>query len=153
MLTGLWHGAAWNFILWGTFFGVLLIIEKLFLGDFLKKLPIFLSRIYVLTTVMMSFIMFNGESASQIFENIGGLVGIGDIPIVSKESVYYLKSYLVVILVGIVGSTPLFKNLINNRKATKFLNIVEPLFLLAILLICTSYIVDGSFNPFLYFRF
>ena len=152
-LTGLWHGAAWNFILWGTFFGILLIIEKLFLGDFLKKLPKFISRIYVLIIVMVSFIMFNGESSTQIFKNIGGLVGIGDIPLVSKESIYYLKSYLVVILVGIVGSTPILKNFVNNSKAQKIINFVEPIFLLVILLICTSYIVDGSFNPFLYFRF
>ena len=153
MLTGLWHGAAWNFILWGTFFGILLIIEKLFLGEVLKKLPKVISRIYVLLTVMISFIMFNGESASQIFENIGGLIGIGDIPLVSKESIYYLKSYLVVILVGIIGLTPILKNIINNSKIHKFINFVEPIFLLAILVICTSYIVDGSFNPFLYFRF
>ena len=153
MLTGLWHGAAWNFILWGLFFGILLIIEKLFLEDFLKKLPKVLSRIYVLVTVMISFIIFNGESFSQIGQNIGGLIGIGDVPLVSRESIYYLKSYLVVILVGIVGSTPILKNIVNNIKTKKIINFVEPIFLLAILLICTSYIVDGSFNPFLYFRF
>ena len=153
MLTGLWHGAAWNFILWGTFFGILLIIEKLFLGEFLKKLPKVVSRVYVLLTVMISFIIFNGENSTQIFKNIGGLIGIGKIPLVSKESIYYLKSYLAVILIGIVGSTPILKNIVNNIKMKKFINLVEPIFLLAILLICTSYIVDGSFNPFLYFRF
>ena len=153
MLTGLWHGAAWNFILWGTFFGILLIIEKLFLGDFLKKLPKILSRIYVLLIVMISFIMFNGDSSTQIFENIGGLIGIGDIPLVSNESIYYLKSYFVVIFVGVVGSTPMLKNVVNKSKMKKLINLIEPIFLLSILLICTSYIVDGSFNPFLYFRF
>lgn len=152
-LTGLWHGAAWNFILWGTFFGILLIIEKLFLGEVLKKLPKILSRIYVLLTVMISFIIFNGDSSSQILENIGGLIEIGDVPLASKESIYYLKSYIVVILIGIIGSTPILKNIANNSKIHKFINFVEPVFLLAILLICTSYIVDGSFNPFLYFRF
>ena len=86
---------------------MMLIIEKLFLGDFLKKLPKFISRIYVLLIVMLSFIIFNGESFVQIGQNIGGLVGTGEIPLVSKESIYYLKSYLVVILVGIVGSTPM----------------------------------------------
>ena len=153
MLTGLWHGAAWNFIIWGTFFGILLIVEKLFLGDFLKKLPRIISRIYVLLIVMISFIIFNGESFKEIGQNIGGLIGIGEIPLVSKESIYYLKSYLIVILVGIVGSTPILKNIVNNTKIQKIVNIVEPIFLFAILLICTSYIIDGSFNPFLYFRF
>ncbi len=153
MLTGLWHGAAWNFILWGLFFGILLIIEKLFLEKILKKLPKFLSRIYVLMAVMISFIIFNGESFSQIMQNIGGLIGIGGIPLASKESIYYFKSYLVVIVAGIVGATPIFKNIANNKKIHKVINILEPIFLLGILLLSTSYIIDGSFNPFLYFRF
>lgn len=153
MLTGLWHGAAWNFILWGLFFGIILIIEKLFLGELLKKLPKVLTRIYVLLVVMISFIIFNGENASQIFENIGGLIGLGNVPLVSNESIYYLKSYLVVILVGIIGSTPILKNIANKSKMRKTINFVEPIVLLVILIICTSYIVDGSFNPFLYFRF
>ncbi|MBO5412946.1 MAG: MBOAT family protein [Clostridia bacterium] len=153
MLTGLWHGAAWNFILWGLFFGILLIIEKLFLEKFLKKLPKFLSRIYVLIIVMISFIIFNGENFSQIMQNIGGLIGIGGIPLVSKESIYYLKSYFVVIIVGIVGATPILKNIVNSSKIHKIANALEPIFLLLILLVSTSYIIDGSFNPFLYFRF
>lgn len=153
MLTGLWHGAAWNFILWGLFFGILLIIEKLFLEKILKKMPKFLSRIYVLMAVMISFIIFNGENFTQIMQNIGGLIGIGGIPLVSKESIYYLKSYFVVIAVGIVGATPIVKNIANNRKIHKVINILEPIFLLGILLLSTSYIIDGSFNPFLYFRF
>lgn len=153
MLTGLWHGAAWNFILWGLFFGVLLIIEKLFLEKYLKKLPKFLSRIYVLIIVMISFIIFNGESFSQIMQNIGGLMGIGGIPLNSQESIYYLKSYFVVIIVGIIGATPILKNISNNSKIHKIVNALEPIFLLLILLVSTSYIIDGSFNPFLYFRF
>ena len=153
MLTGLWHGAAWNFVFWGLYFGILLIIEKLFLEKILKKLPKFLSRIYTLIIVMISFIIFNGESFAQIVQNIGGLIGIGEIPLVSNESLYYLKSYLIVMVIGIVGSTPILKNIINNIKLNKVINLLEPIFLLLTLLICTSYIIDGSFNPFLYFRF
>lgn len=153
MLTGLWHGAAWNFIIWGLYFGILLIIEKLFLGKYLEKLPKILSRIYVLLLVMISFIIFNGEGINQIMQNIGGLVGIGNIPIISQESLYYFKSYFVVIIIGIIGATPILKNIANTNKAQKIMNILEPVFLLLILLVSTSYIVDGSFNPFLYFRF
>lgn len=80
-------------------------------------------------------------------------MGIGNIPLISAESIYYLKSYFVVIIAGIIGSTPILKNLANSSKISKIANFAEPLFLLAILVICTSYIVDGSFNPFLYFRF
>ena len=153
ILTGLWHGAAWNFVLWGLFFGILLIIEKVFLEKYLKKLPKFLTHIYVLLIVMTSFIIFNGENISQIMQNIGGLVGVSNIPLISQENIYYLKSYFIVIIVGIIGATPIFKNIVNSNKFSKFVNLVEPIFLLVILIVVTCYIVDGSFNPFLYFRF
>lgn len=150
MLTGLWHGAEWNFIFWGLYFGILLIIEKLFLEKYLKKLPKIISRIYTLLLVMISFIIFNGNN---ILQNIGGLVGIGGVPAISQESIYYLKSYFVVIIIGIIGATPILKNIASSDKIHKLINVLEPIFLLLILLISTSYIVDGSFNPFLYFRF
>lgn len=153
LLTGLWHGAAWNFVFWGLFFGTLLIVEKVFLEKHLKKLPKFLLHIYVLLIVMISFIIFNGESISQIMQNIGGLIGINNIPLISQESLYYFKSYFVVIIIGIIGDTPILKNIACSNKISKIGNFIEPIFLLLILILCTSYIVDGSFNPFLYFRF
>lgn len=153
LLTGLWHGAAWNFILWGIFFGILLIIEKVFLEKYLKKAPKLISRIYVLIIVMISFIIFSGENANQIFENIKGLIGINSIPVITEESLYYFKSYFVIIVTGIIGATPILKNIASTKKINKFINILEPVFLLMLLLVCTSYIIDGSFNPFLYFRF
>lgn len=153
LLTGLWHGAAWNFVFWGLYFGILLILEKVFLEKYLKKLPKFLTHVYVLLIVIISFIIFNGESISQIMQNIGGLVGSSNIPLISPESIYYFKSYFIVILIGIIGATPILKNIVNSNKLSKIVNLAEPIFLLVILVICTSYIVDGSFSPFLYFRF
>ena len=153
LLTGLWHGAAWNFILWGVYFGILLILEKVFLDKYLQKLPKVLSRIYVLVIVMISFIIFSGESTAQILQNIGGLVGLTGQPLISQESLYYFKSYFVVLLVAIIGATPILKNVFNKEKMQKITNILEPIYLLLIFVICTSYIIDGSFNPFLYFRF
>ena len=153
MLTGIWHGAAWNFIIWGLYFGIILVLEKVFLGKYLEKMPIVLSRIYVLLTVMISFIIFSGESSKQIFEHLGGLIGYKDLPLISQESIYYFKSYFVVMLIGIIGSTPLMKNLFSKDRLKKFVSVVEPVFLILILILSTSYIIDGSFNPFLYFRF
>ena len=154
LLTGLWHGSAWNFIIWGLYFGILLIIEKIFLNKYLEKLPKILSRIYVLIIVMISFIIFSGENMNQIIQNIGGLVGCAESNFISKESLYYFKSYLVVFIVAIIGATPILKNIIQSRKnIDKFINILEPIYLLIIFVISTSYIIDGSFNPFLYFRF
>lgn len=153
LLTGLWHGASWNFIIWGLYFGILLIVEKLFLGKYLEKLPKVLSRIYVLLIVMISFIIFNGESVSNIMQNIRGLIGLKNIPIISKESIYYFSSYLVIVFIGVIGATPMLKNMLSGKKIQKLINFVEPVFLLVLLVVCTSYIIDGSFNPFLYFRF
>ena len=152
-LTGLWHGAAWNFIIWGLYFGILLILEKVFLGKYLEKLPKFLSRIYVLFIVMISFIIFNGEGVNDIIQKIGGLFGIKSSSIISLESIYYFKSYFVILIVGIIGSTPIMKNILSKEKISKLINVLEPIFLLLILVISISYIIDSSFNPFLYFRF
>ncbi len=153
MLTGLWHGASWNFVIWGLYFGIILLIEKIFLDKFLEKFPDILKRIYVLVIVMISFIIFNGEGVEQILRNIGGLIGFRRIPLVSNESLYYFKSYFVILLVGIIGSTPLIKNIVTSKKLNKIAGYLEPLVLLIILVVSTSYIIDGSFNPFLYFRF
>lgn len=153
LLTGLWHGAEWNFVLWGLYFGIILIIEKLFLEKYLDKLPQILSRVYTLLIVMISFIIFNGDGVKQILQNIGGLIGLNNTPIISKESIYYFKSYLTIMIIGIIGATPIPKNIAKSNKLCKIANILEPIYLLIIFIICTSYIVDGSFNPFLYFRF
>ncbi len=153
ILTGLWHGAEWNFVVWGLFFGILLIIEKLFLEKYINKLPKALSRVYVLIIVMISFIIFSGENINIIMENIQGLVGINGAPLITNESLYYLKSYIIIIIVGIIGSIPIMKKFSEIKNMKKLINIIEPVFLLILFLVSTSYIVDGSFNPFLYFRF
>ena len=156
-LTGLWHGANWNFILWGVYFGTILLIEKVFLLKVLDKTPKVINRIYVLFTVLISFILFSNEDLNIALQNIKGLF-VSDVGVVSNVSSYYLTSYLVVILIGIIGSTPLLKNLINklsskNEKIKKVINVLEPVVLTMLLIISVSYIIDGSFNPFLYFRF
>ncbi len=153
ILTGLWHGASWNFVIWGLYFGVILLVEKLFLSKVLEKLPNFLKRAYLLIIVIISFIIFNGEGVNQILTNISGLIGIGEVPLTSLESLYYLKSYLLILIIGIIGATPIMKKIAESKKIHKLINVLEPIFLILILLISTSYIVDGSFNPFLYFRF
>ena len=130
-----------------------MLIEKIFLNKILEKIPNFIKRIYLLVIVMISFIIFNGGEKLEILKNIGGLIGIGKVPLVSAESIYYLKSYFVVIIVGIIGTTPIMKNIFANKKDHKFINCLEPVFLILVLIISTSYIIDGSFNPFLYFRF
>lgn len=149
MLTGFWHGAAWNFIVWGLYFAVLLIIEKMFLLKYLEKSKVW-SRFYILFLVMISFIIFNAADMKEAVQYIGGLFGAGGIPAVTTETMYYLKSYAVIIIIAIIGATPVVRNLANKIKIVTF---AEPVLLVIGLLVCTAYLVDGSFNPFLYFRF
>ena len=148
MLTGLWHGASWNFVLWGLLFAIVLLIEKWL--PVLQKLPRIFRHAYVLLIVLLSFVLFNAADLSQAAQDMSGL--FGGIPLATQESLYYLRSYAVVFAVGIVGTTPLPK-MLAVRIPEKMMAVVEPLVLIALLLTCTAYLVDGSFNPFLYFRF
>ena len=156
LLTGLWHGAAWNFVLWGLFFAVLLTVEKLWLGRHLEKHRI-LSHGYLLFMVMVSFILFNAADLPQALGDMGGLFGAGGVPLVSAEALYELRNYGFILLLAMVGATPLPKRLAERTAATpagsRCLAVAEPVVLAALLLIMTAYLVDGSFNPFLYFRF
>ena len=150
MLTGFWHGANWNFILWGLLFAILLIMEKLFLSRFLKNLPSPVVHLYVMFFVILSFVIFDSATVQQAFAYIGAMFGVGSLPATTTETLYYLRSYGVVIIVAILGCLPLAK----WRKLKSLKNTyVEAFFLLFLLLLVTAYLVDGSFNPFLYFRF
>ena len=149
MLTGFWHGAAWNFIIWGLYFAVLLVIEKTFLLKHLEHSKV-LSHVYVLFAVVISFVIFNATSLPQVLTDIGGLFGKGNLPLVSAEAIYYLRSYAVVFVLAILGATPMPKKLVSKWKISQY---VEPIILLLLLVVITAYLVDGSFNPFLYFRF
>lgn len=210
MLTGFWHGAAWNFILWGLYFAVLLLIEKLWLKGFLEKHQIF-SHIYMLFFVMIGFMMFNAGTVGEGFSQISALFGYGRssaIPLVSAESLYYLRSYFVTLVIAVVGATPIvkkwyeamwnkvevfmyhksdlifarkrktvldarkenvlhhetktavdnnpdmFSSVMNQEKRCFFLReLVESAACLVLILLMTAYFVDGTFSPFLYFRF
>lgn len=156
-LTGIWHGAAYNFILWGLFIGLLLVIEKLWLGKYISKLPKFLRSVYVLFFIMISFIIFNAESLNDAIYNIKGLFGFNKEVFINNYTIYYLKSYLIVLIISIIGSTPLFKNIVEklrkNKTINNLINVLEPIFLIILLLLVTAYLIDSSYNPFLYFRF
>ena len=149
MLTGFWHGAAWTFIIWGLYFAILLVIEKVFLLKYLNKSKV-LSHIYLLLAVIFSFVIFNATDLVEALSDMGGMFGAGGISLVSGESLYYLASYGVIFLIAIIGATPIPKKIAGKLK---FASYVEPVVLLILLVLVTAYLVDGSFNPFLYFRF
>ncbi len=151
MLTGLWHGAAWNFVLWGLLFAVLLLAEKWLPA--LQKLPGILRRGYVLLAVVISFVLFNAESLPQAGSDLAGMFGLAGLPLVSAPALYYLRSYGLLFLLGFVGSTPIVRDTAERVGKTKAGSLLEPVMMALLLLICTAYLVDGSFSPFLYFRF
>ena len=151
MLTGLWHGAAWNFVVWGLLFAAVLLVEKWLPA--LKRLPAVLRHGYVLLTVIISFVIFNADTLAQAGRDIAGLFGGLNLPLSSREAVYYLRSYALLLILGILGTTPLVRSTAARLEGWGVSTVLRPLIAIGLLLVCTAYLVDGSFNPFLYFRF
>ena len=156
LLTGLWHGAAWTFILWGLFFALFLTAEKLWYGQALARTKL-LKHVYVLLLIVVSFVLFDAASVQDALRTIAALFGLGGLPLADALSRYYLWSYTGVFLIAAVGATPLpvkiLRQLKESRTGSIIVSVLEPLVLLALLAAVTAYLVDGSFNPFLYFRF
>ncbi len=155
-LTGFWHGADWTFIVWGLYFAIFLILEKLLYLKYLEKSKV-LSRAYLLVVVGISFVIFNATDMKEAVSYIGGMFGVGGVPLVSTEFFYYLKSFGVTLCIGLIGCTPIVKKAVEKIKEKalggKIIAVIEPVALIALLIVMTAYLVDGSFNPFLYFRF
>lgn len=157
MLTGLWHGAAWNFVLWGVLFAVLLMAEKFWLAGVLEKLPRLATHFYVMFFVVLSFVLFNASGLKAAAVDIGAMFGMGGLPFANAETLYYLQSYAMLLAAAIVGCTPLCKTAVSHccekTIGARLLRVAEPTVLVVLLVTVTAYLVDGSFNPFLYFRF
>ena len=159
LLTGLWHGASWNFVLWGGYFGMLLLIEKSGLLKILKKLPRFISHIYALFTVLIGWVFFSFTSLKDIAQYLKTMFGLNG-AFADTQALYYLENYGVLLGIGMVASVPvgvILHNLIGKRikkKGKWFYEVVcVPVWLLAVLLVSTAYLLSNSYNPFLYFRF
>lgn len=154
-LTGAWHGASWNFMLWGLFFGIILIIEKVFLLKLLEKLPGFISHIYAMFLVLVSWVIFAFEDLSKVKEYIGAMFNLNGLSIVNSEGLYYLKNYGVILIIGIILSTPIIANILKKleQKQTNIRSILITIIYIGIFVLSTASLVSDSFNPFLYFRF
>lgn len=153
-LTGLWHGASWNFILWGLYFGTILVIEKRFFLKFFEKHKIIGNMVTNILVVIGFVFFYNEKNILDIF--IKMFTGRG-ISFTNVSTNYYLLNYLVLLIISFIACTPLLKNIINKCKKNKNLNIVisivEPIVLIGLLVLSTAFIVDESSNSFLYFRF
>jgi len=156
LLTGLWHGAEWNFVVWGLYFAILLLAEKLIYGKYIAKSRI-LSHIYVLFFVLISFAVFSASNMTEASELVCSMFGIGSIPFVSETFLYNVRNYGFVLLLAMVFSTPIGVWLRGKLKSKKLFGTIydtlEIPVLAGLLIIATAFLADGSFNPFLYFRF
>ena len=152
-LTGAWHGASWNFILWGVYFGIILILEKLFLLKLLEKLPNIIRHIYSIIIILVSWVIFAFEDLAKVGEYIKAM--FINTNIWDNEALYYLQNYGFLILIGMICSIPLWKKLKEkiDSKNSKTLEFITSLGYVGIFILSTASLVTNSFNPFLYFRF
>ena len=154
-LTGAWHGASWNFILWGLFFGVILILEKLLVLKLLEKIPKWIGHIYAMFLVLISWVIFAFEDLNKVKDYLLCMFHLNGTSLVNTEGLYYLKNYFIIIVIGIVLSTPLlsrwFKKLEAKQSNTR--SILITLIYIGIFILSTASLVSDSYNPFLYFRF
>jgi alginate O-acetyltransferase complex protein AlgI len=154
-LTGFWHGASWNFILWGLYFAVILIFEKYFFSKYLERLPSFVGHIYTLFLVIISWVIFYFEKLSSIGGYLAGMFGFKGVAFCNSTAVYYLLGYGAVFVVAGYLSTLHFKKLINyaENSTKKFVWSAATAVYLAVFVSCVAYLVNSTYNPFLYFRF
>jgi len=154
-LTGFWHGASWNFVLWGLYFAVLLIAEKYFLLKFIEKWPSIIRHIYTMLLVIISWVIFYFEDMGELWGYLKGMFGMQGVPFVNDNAIYHGLSYLVIFAIAAFGSAPIFKKLIEKTEESnkKWVFVLSTAFYLLMFIACVAYLVNATYNPFLYFRF
>ena len=150
--TGIWHGASWNFLLWGLYYGVLLVVEKFFLNAWMERWPNWLRHVYALFFIAIGWTLFAVEDFSHLGPYFRAMFGLAEGGLMNGAALYYLRSYLPMLVMAALSSTPLGKTL-WDKLGEKSKKLLLPILLMAALLICTCYLVDATYNPFLYFRF
>ena len=157
VLTGLWHGAAYNFILWGAYYGVIIIIEKMFIGKYLERIPAVLSHLYTMLIVMMGWAVFSFDKMSNVIKYICAMFGANSCGFGNNQSIYLLYTNIILLVILFIGATPLPKKvaeLLTDRIKNEAVRIIlVNVFYITVFVLVTAYLVDATYNPFLYFRF
>lgn len=158
-LTGIWHGAGWNFLFWGLWFALFLILEKLFLGELLKNAPVVFGRVYTLTVVLISWVFFALEKPGEILAYLQAMFGLNGVGLMNTQAMFLGNEYLVLLIIALVACLPVGSLLVHRLKSSKtgpamaLYRVGEKVIPAALLILSVAYIVDASYNPFLYFRF
>lgn len=148
-LTGFWHGAAWNFIVWGIYYGILLIIEKLFLGKYIEKLWSPLQHMYTMVLVMFGWVLFRANTLNYAIKYIYTMMGFNCTSLIDSKAIYYISEYIAEITIAIITSVPIYP-LIDSKIDGCF---IKPIIIMVLMIICVIYLITSTFNPFIYFRF
>ena len=151
-LTGIWHGASYNFMLWGLYYGIILIIEKFFLKGFLSKLPNTLKHIYTMLVVIIGWLIFASTDLSMFSVYFSNMFNIFKYPFIDETFMFYFKSYFIIIVISTLLSMPIYQN-IKKKLNSRGWMIISLILYLVFFFITVSYLVSDSYNPFLYFRF
>lgn len=155
-LTGFWHGANWNFMIWGVYFGVILLLEKLFLLKVLSRIPKLIGHVYALILIVIGWGIFAFDDFGKLAQNFKNMFGVSDISLINDKAIAWLAGYAVTFVILIAASTPVIRNLgnfVKNGFPVLYSCILQPAMVLSILVLSTAYLAGSSFNPFLYFRF
>lgn len=152
-LTGLWHGAAWNFIIWGFYYGLLLVLEKFILKKFLAMLPSFLQHTYTIFFVLIGWSIFCFDDLGLLINYMQGMFGFGGISLINSYTLYLISNYMITILLCLLFCLPFIKKISDYLKNNLIYQIGVVVVYFGVMILSTAYLVDASFNPFLYFRF
>ncbi|WP_341443606.1 MBOAT family O-acyltransferase [Eubacterium ruminantium] len=153
LLTGFWHGAEWNFIIWGLYYFIILMLEKSFLLRVLKKLPAVLQHIYSLFLINMGWVIFSNDNLDKLGKTLRCMFGIGNIDLYNKTTAFYLLSFIVMIILAAIGSTEIPKKIGKKIDDSKAGAIGAVIFILIVMTLSTAGLASDAFNPFMYFRF
>jgi alginate O-acetyltransferase complex protein AlgI len=153
LVTGFWHGITPNFILWGIYFGVISVLESSFLGRWLKKLPVFLQRVYALLLILIGWVFFKIEDVANWGPFFKALVGAGQPSGLNTARTLNILMYFPLLLLGIIASTPLFKEIYDHMRENQVTSLVLDALLVGVFLLCTAITVSGSYQAFLYSEF
>ena len=154
-LTGFWHGANWNFMIWGVYFGIILLCEKLFLLNGLKKIPKVFAHIYALILIVIGWGIFAFDDFGKLSQNFKNMFGLSDISFINDQAIAWLAGYAITFVILIAASTPLIRKLgtlVKGGCPVVYSCVLQPAMVAGLLILCTAYLAGNSFNPFLYFR-
>lgn len=154
IITGIWHGASWNFIVWGVYFGLFIMMERAFLQNILNKLPESIQHIYLMLIVIFGWVLFSQPDLKSAIEYMKIMIGVGEYPLINGYTKFYISQYYIELTIAIIASVPILKYIKNiSINIEKLITIVKPLVLVSLFCLTVIYLVNSTFNPFIYFNF